>query len=138
MYRNGRPEDQCFLPEEKLFLRFQVVSDDGKVDVSQIKFYGQSVNREKYSKPYYILFPNFFHWGYGYLHVREIPDDIRGGDGIPIKFKVEHEPLEENYSHSSIYPYKSGKQYNPSRGRKIKLEYRTKMREKIRILKNPD
>jgi hypothetical protein len=108
------------------------------VDQSQIKYDNQSVNRSKYSKPKWVLYPNYFDWGYGSFKVREIPDDIILPGGKKIEFRVVHEPKEENFSHSVIYPYTNGDRYKQLK-RKIstKMEYRIKLSQRIKILKYP-
>jgi hypothetical protein len=137
MLRKGRPPNSNFSPTEKLYIRFYALNERGKVNPSCIRCNGQSVNRSRYSKPEWVLLPCYQKWGYGSFQVRDIPDDIISGNGVPIEFRVQHEPEDKNYSHSVIYPYKLNVRYvNVKKG--PKLQFRTRLSQKIRVIKSPD
>lgn len=135
MYCQGRPPDPNFTPAECLFIRFQNM-DGGKVHISDLRYPDQSANREKYSQPEWILFPlsNFGDWGYGFIRVREVPSEIRLATGACNRCQVEHDPEEENYSHSEIRGYKNSTRVNNNtRKKKIEAEFRDELRRKIVI-----
>ncbi len=110
MFRNGRSADQTFNQDEGLYIRFNVISG-GKVDVTCIRCPNQSVNRSKYSRPEWVLITNcmrFLNWGCGAFFVEEIPNLIRssGSGGVDYHFRIFHDSIERNYSHSEIRAYK--------------------------------
>jgi len=140
MFRNGRPVDPIFLPVEELYIRFDRI-DGENVDPACIKAHPvQSVNRSKYSKAEWVLlsrYPQFLNWGYGSFKVSDIPESITSEFGITHFFKVEHAPLDDNYSHSEVRAYKNRKIV----GRKndaIRLKYRVILSQRIIILKMPE
>lgn len=138
MRRKGRSSDPVFSLQENLYIRFRKML--GKtVNPSNIKYDGQSVNRSKYSKPQWVLYPIYLHWGYGSFKVKDIPDDIKTPDNKIIEFRTLHEPVEENYSHSAIYPFKSGVRYKQLKNKPdTKMEFRIKLSQRIGILKYPN
>jgi hypothetical protein len=143
MYRQGRPPDPNFPPEECLFIRFQKM-DGGKVHISDLRYPDQSANREKYSQPEWILFPlsKFGDWGYGFIRVREVPPEIpeiRLATAAWNRCQVEHDPEEENYSHSEIRGYKNAiRVTNNNRKKTIEAKFRDELRRKIVIQLYPE
>lgn len=139
MFRNGRPIDPIFLPDEALYIRFDKINNE-IVDPACIRAPVQSVNRSKYSKPEWVLlakYPQFLRWGYGSFKVSDIPESITSESGVTHNFKVEHEPLEDNYSHSEVRSYKNGELVK-SKNNAIRLKYRVILSQKIIILKMPE
>ena len=139
MFRNGRPIDPIFLQDEKLYIRFDRI--DGKnVDPACIRAPIQSVNRSKYSKAEWVLldnYPKFLNWGYGSFKVWDVPESITSEFNITHFYKVEHAPLDDNYSHSEVRAYKNGelvKRKNDA----IRLKYRVILSQRITILKVPE
>jgi hypothetical protein len=136
MRQNDRPPDPIFLPEEELYLRFNSV-EEGKVNPVCLICPDQSVNRAKYSEPEWVLLPRWAHWGYGAFRAKEIPQNITSGSGEIHHFRVEHDPKEENYSHSEIRAYKKGvRRRNCSKV--VSAEFKTRLSQKIRVIKLPD
>ena len=100
----------------------------------------QSVNRSKYSKPEWVLlarYPQFLHWGYGSFKVSDIPESITSEFGITHFFKVEHVPLDDNYSHSEVRAYKNAELVR-RKNDAITLKYRVILSQRIIILKKPE
>lgn len=138
MFRNGRTIDPIFLPDEELYIRFDKI-DGENVDPACIRAPIQSVNRSKYSQAEWVLlarYPQFLDWGYGSFKVRDIPESIKSEFNITHFFKVEHAPLDDNYSHSEVRAYKNGE---PVRRKNdaIRLKYRVILSQRIIILKMP-
>jgi len=139
MFRNGRPIDPVFLPDEELYIRFDRI-DGENVDPACIKAPVQSVNRSKYSKAEWVLvarYPQFIDWGYGSFKVCDIPESITSEFGITHFFKVEHAPLDDNYSHSEVRAYKNGELVR-RKNDVIRLKYRVILSQRIIILKMPE
>jgi hypothetical protein len=139
MLRNGRPIDPIFLPDEALYIRFDQIENE-IVHPACIRAPVQSVNRSKYSKPEWVLlakYPQFLKWGYGSFKVSDIPESITSDTGVTHGFKIEHEPLEDNYSHSEVRSYKNGKIVK-RKNDAIRLKYRVILSQKIIILKTPE
>lgn len=143
MFRNGRPLDPVFEPTEDLYLRCSAEH----VDVEQkhalplaVTFTNQSVNRGKYSKPEWVLVPRWFDWGIAAFTVQDVPESLSSEGKVRYDFKVEHDPLEDNYAHSEIRTYKGGR-YEPDAGKKVtkqvKLRFRTSLCEKARLIRLP-
>lgn len=138
MYRRGRPVDPEFDPEELLYLRcLEEHVDDGRLLAAAIRVSNQSVNRGKYSKPHWVLLPDFSTWKIASLRVGDIPEALSGPPPVcvPYTFAVEHDPLEDNYAHSEIRAYKEGVyksrlKLKPS----VRLEFRTRLVERARII----
>jgi hypothetical protein len=110
MFRNGRPIDPNFLPDEELYIRFDRI-DGENVDPACIKAPVQSVNRSKYSRSEWVLlarYPQFLDWGYGSFKVSDIPESITSEFNITHFYKVEHVPLDDNYSHSEVRAIRMG------------------------------
>ena len=141
MRRNGREPDPVFSPYEDLYIRFDKMSGH-HVNPAGISAKNQSVNRSKYSQPKWVLlacYPSYLEWGYGSFLVKNIPDNLITPGGVRIDFKVEHEPEEENYSHSVICPYKEGARYKQIKNKhEVKLKFRVKLSQRIKILKEPN
>lgn len=139
MYRAGRPVDMNFDDNENLYNRFKKeFLTEGKFLPTGIKFPDWSVNREKYSEPEDVLFPDFLEWGIAQFKVSDVPDTLTSAGDNKFDFKVEHAPVEENYSHSEVRSYK-----NEQHNRKIdvnklvKKRFRQIISEKIVIIKEP-
>lgn len=138
MYRNDRAVDPVFEPEEELYIRFNSIIG-GKVNVSCLKAPRQSVNRSKYSKPEWVLITKcmrFLDWGYGYFRVENIPNYLTSPGGVCFFIKPVHKPFDDNYPHSEVSAFRERetepiKKFN---NRKTDLEYRMKIRNRIKIL----
>lgn len=146
MFRSGRPEDPSFLPDEKLYIRFQVLLPNNKIDTAEIRVPKQSVNRSKHEcRPEWVLlslYPKYKNCGYGYFEVKDIPPFLMSdSELVQFNFRVGHAPLEENYHHSEIQAYKGQKFTRPlsriDRNRTMKMRFRKQIVRNIRIIQRP-
>lgn len=138
MYRNNRPVDPAFLPEEDLYIRFNAMEGQ-RVDPLCIRCPDQSVNRSKYSEPEWVLldsYPKFVGWGYGAFKVRDVPENIDSGGGVVYEFSVDHDPLDDNYSHSEVRAYRDGERTS-KKNKPILIKFRLQISRKIRIDRVP-
>jgi hypothetical protein len=145
--RLGRPVDPNFSAAEKLFRRIPPRLDhivDGKLLPPAIKFPDFSVNREKYSQPADVLlgvdpdgairtYPDH---GIAAFEVGDVPLELKANDGEVYTFKVLHEPLDENYSHSEVRTYVDGNR-SQRVPQTIKSIFRSTLFAKIVVLKQP-
>jgi len=136
MKREGRPIDPVFESEEDLYIRFSSVVGK-KPSISSIRCPDQSVNRSKYSEAEWVLLQTFSDWGYGVFKVGDIPDSINREKGDPYDFRVKHDPLEENYSHSEIRAYVNGARQKQIKNKKVKQYFRMRIIQKTAILGFP-
>jgi hypothetical protein len=120
--RNGRPEDQEFLPGERLFRRYRREDYlDNQFSGLGFAFPKQSVNREKYSNPADVLFSatdEFEGWGVLYFRVQDLPLEFPP-DNRQYTFFAKHVPKEEMYPHSEIWCDRlpvTGEYVEPSKG----------------------
>jgi len=141
MYRNNRLVDPNFQKDERLYYRCQedFFDEKGNIVGSSIKFPTCSVNRGKYSKPEDVLLPDYLNWGIVEFQVGNIPAQLKTPDGKEFDFKVEHDPTEENYSHSEIRTYKDGliPKTNKQVADSVKKSFRTIVSQYAVVLKQP-
>jgi hypothetical protein len=114
---HGRGPDQNFEPDEPLYYRVEKFDGRGKVSVLDVHCPDMSVNRGKYSQPEHVLYaklPQFLGHRVARFYVRDIPGQVRSGDGRDFRFAIVHEPirppeeLDENYAHSEIHAFLGG------------------------------
>lgn len=140
LFRFGRAVDTDFSSDELLFIRCTLdwFDAEGNVNPAYVGFPNQSTNRSKYSKPRDVLLPDqrpesrtWLLWGVVSLRVSSIPSKIIGPQPhcIEYTFSVEHEPENDNYSHSELSVYKQGKREN--KGKKINQEVKKAYREHL-------
>ena len=145
MFRNSRPVDPGFATTERLFLRCtrDMIDENGRMKVSAVAFPNQSVNRGKYSRPSDVLLPelrpgagDWILWGVVEFAVMDIPETIESTGGVATTFGVEHEPTNDNYSHSELSASKGGKRQHRSKAINIevKKEYRTRLAQETRLI----
>ena len=109
MYRRGRPIDPIFEPAEWLYHRCKLEEVDGdRLLPTAISFRNWSVNRGKYSEPEDVLIPDWKDWGIAKFRAEHVPGPMNTAGDTVWEFKIEHDPLEDNYSHSEIRSYKNG------------------------------
>jgi hypothetical protein len=123
MRRNGRLADLVFEPAEKLFRRYRREHFiGGRFSNMGLSFAEPpSVNREKYSEPSDVVFSEadeWADWGVLSFQVQHLPHNFPA-DRPEYTFRPNHDPLENNYSHSlihcdSIPP--SGRHVEPRKG----------------------
>jgi hypothetical protein len=148
MYRNGRPVDPGFLATERLFFRCRLDSLDGsgRIKPAEIHFPDQSVNREKYSRRTDVLLPDgsprskdWLLHGVAEVEVRDLPPETRSAGDVAYQFKVEHDPMDDNYAHSELRVYKD-KQRETDKKRinaVVKKQYRTELALRTRVVVQP-
>lgn len=139
MYRNGREIDPVFDPEELVYHRC-ILSDlvDGKFSSVSIKFPDWSVNRGKYCRPSDVLLPSWLDFGVAEFKVKDVPSDMKSSGDTNFNFKIEHDPLEENYSHSELRVYKNGfHDKKVSVSSLVKKEFRVRLSLRINIALEP-
>jgi len=136
MHRRGRPIDPLFESSEELYLRFRTVLND-KPNVSEIRCPNQSVNRAKYSEAEWVLLPSFLDFGYGAFKVKDVPEKIERPEGNPYRFKVEHDPIDENYSHCELRAYVNNIRQNTIQNKQVKLTFRMRISQKTTIIGYP-
>jgi hypothetical protein len=140
MRRSGRPKRQDFDATEKLFYRLEeyypIGSSPSGLSVRSPNF---SVNREKHGgRPEFVLIPRWGHCGIAVFRVQQIPGPITSpGDAMVYSWKVEHDPLEENYHHSEVWTFKKGSRCDPNSNvsKLVKREFRQRLAEAMRVLR---
>lgn len=144
MYRNGRPGDQDFDPDELLYRRYlqQHWIDNHFSDLG-FRFSddsGQSVNREKYSEPEDLLFfdDGTFddEWGVLEFAVSDIPPRLPEAGPVGFVFFPKHIPEEMNFAHSEVWcdnEERTGRYVRPNRTVKKLLRARLSQCVSIRI-----
>lgn len=150
MLRRGRPVDPSFSLREKLYFRCKcdAVMDGGRIKPKQVPFPDQSVNRQRYSKARDVLLPlstgaehsrKWLFWGVAMIRVRDVPGAALDGSQVEHVFRVEHDPLDENYGHSEIRVYKQGVHMREKReiDDLVKKEYRTNLALRARVVVQP-
>lgn len=142
MFRNGRPDDQNFADDEPLY--FRVAPDNiqnERVELTEIRYPGFSVNRGKYGEPEDVV------WGHpgfaiAQFRVADVPAaNTPENSAVIYNFEVVHCPEErvgeENFAHSEVRSHKNG-----VFDRKLKLPktvksiYRQHLADKARPYKN--
>ena len=141
----GRPADPDFDQQEKLYHRFEKLqkASDGKFYPASIRFPDFSVNRERYSKPEDVLYPNYKGLGIVSFKVEDLPEPILTGEGskneTTYTFVPVHDPLEENYAHSEIRTFKNGHySKNMDVSKKVKFKFRTHLANKLNVEKESE
>jgi hypothetical protein len=119
---NGRGPDPIFLSTEALYYRVRSIQGD-RVSPMDISFTpsndksGISVNRGKYSEPHHLLFhkyPKCLTYGVARFVVGDIPPELEHPETHQtLTFRVEHAPLEDNYSHSEIRGFEGTNRKRP-------------------------
>lgn len=148
LYQRGRPVDSDMPPTERLYFRCMRdwLDDNDSVRPAQIQFPDQSVNRERYSRPRDVLLPdgalvsrNWILWGVSMVQISDLPPDIASPGGVSFSFTAEHDPLEDNYSHSELRVYKNGirEQAKKKINSQVKKKYRTDMAFRTRLVVRP-
>lgn len=141
--------DPEFEPEEYLYLRLKPACWTGEAPIVQallnhVRFPAFSVNRGKYSKPEDVLQPEQSNWGIGSFRVGEIPGPLYQerkdlgdeSDADKYTFGAVHLPEHDNYAHSEVQSSCNGVR-NVQPSKTVKLEFRSRLRERIHVLKAP-
>lgn len=150
MLRKGRPADQHFNAEERLFRRIppNCVLPEEKIDLRAIELPDISVNREKHEGiPEYVLYGmfhgkprHFKNWGIAAISAGGIPPEIES-DGMTYLFMPVHRPEEHNYYHSEIQCHsQNGEHVDPTQqiARESQLLWRKKLQAQMTMIKRAD
>jgi hypothetical protein len=156
MLRNGRPGDPVFASDELLYFRCRLdgtetfTAADGtpnrRVRPANIHFPDQSVNRQKYSRAWYVLLPNaeagskdWICWGIVRVSVSALPPAQQTAGDVHYAFTVEHDPLDDNFGHAELCVYKNGQREKNKKkiNAVVKKTYRQLLSEKTRIILEP-
>jgi hypothetical protein len=139
MYRAGRPADPHFEPDERLFHRcLKVHLEFGRVLPAAFRSPDFSVNRSKYSEPVDVLVPVYRRWGIACFEVAVIPSEMSSPGGVSYQFQVDHIPEEDNYAHSEVRTYKSGKHSRKLKVHDVvKKQFRQILSDSAILLKDP-
>ena len=111
MRQNGRGVDGSFGLEEFLYRRFTDSEIKGQeLHTDQLPFHpAMSVNRQKYSEPQDVLYPNYFQsCGVFQFRVNAIPPRYETDGGVIYEWAPVHVPEPENYAHSEVRTLKNG------------------------------
>ena len=73
------------------------------------------------------------------VQISDLPPDIASPGGVSFSFTAEHDPLEDNYSHSELRVYKNGirEQAKKKINSQVKKKYRTDMAFRTRLVVRP-
>lgn len=156
MLRKGRSLDPLFAPQEMLYLRCTlegtetITAADGtpyrRVRPAHIHFPDQSVNRQKYSRPWHVLLPSddersqsWILCGSAQVPVSGIPPAQQSAGNVHYEFTVEHDPLDDNFGHAELRVYKNGQRERDKRriNSVVKKTYRQLLSEQTRIALEP-
>ena len=154
MYSRGRSADAEFSPSEILYFRFTArnLDDTGGLRLAAIRFPTQSVNRQKYSKPFDVLAPEprkldgvgrskeWLYYGVAAFPAGCVPAFLEdSGSQVICDFRVEHDPLEYNYAHAEIRAFVEGKRLLEKKGvsRSDRKKFRMKIFEQVTVLVKP-
>ena len=135
--RNGRPVDNDFPDEERLFFRIEeaVLADGEKIPPSAVPFPNTSMNRERYSLPEDVLLgkQGFLVYGTAVAQVR-INHQTTSDRGASTYYRLcpIHVPLEDNYSHTELRVFKNDERsHAPNLTRNVKRHFRGKIIEAL-------
>jgi hypothetical protein len=142
MLKGERGLDNTFKPRHRLYHRCEKEDVAGdRLLGPRIRCEGASVNWSKYSKPWDVIFdhPDFGIARFIVFELpRELPKEQPAGTLIEAhSFLPHHEPLELNYSHSEIWPYKGNQRLKRLSSKIVQKEFRTIMSDRSFILRDP-
>lgn len=148
MSRRGRPIDPHFEPSEFLYRRCAIKDIDpqysDRLYPDQIAFYPNwSVNRGKHSEWDDVLYPAYANYGVARFSVGDVPVELISESGVCFHWRLNHRPLEENYSHSEVWSFKEGNHIpnnenpNAKLPSLIKKKFRQLLCERAEIIKSP-
>jgi len=140
--RKGRPIDPEFQPDEEFYFRVRPDQIDGdRVTPLSIQVPAQSVNRQKYCpNPEWVLLPKYLDCGIAVFLRRDVPPSMTSAGNVTYSFIVEHDPQEENYSHSEVRCYRDQETVfkpNLKVNQETKMNFRMRFAEKMRVIRRP-
>ena len=130
MYTANRLKVPDFDPAENLFVRVepdQVIN--GEVKITAIRLPEQSVNRERFSPPWWVLIPSpeqpaekFRDCSVFAIARSDVPSKVEVSPGVDhvFEFRVAHVPVENNYAHSEIGVFRGGHQQRKIKNKSAK------------------
>lgn len=139
LLRQGRIVDRQFDSSERLYHRCQLRHiDSERLLPEAIRFPNFSVNRSKYSEPEDVLLPNYQDWGIAAFEVIDIPESQSTDTNTEYSWRVEHDPLDENYAHSEVRTFKNSVYTeNLKVPTTIKKEFRQILSDRARVIHKP-
>lgn len=139
MWRSDRPVDPDFDESEQLYNRCLAEHvENERLLPTAIKFPDWSVNRAKYSEPDDVLIPSYQNWAIAAFAVGDVPKSLTSSGNVKYDFKVEHDPLDDNYSHSEVRTYKDNRHDKKIDVNKlIKKQFRQILSEKTVVIRKP-
>lgn len=103
----------------------------------QISFRDWSLNRGKYSEPEDVLIGRVG-FGIATFKAADVPASVLSETGNAFDFRLDHDPEEENYSHSRIIVGRDGLfQADLKVPKTVKKKYRLTISDKATILHQP-
>jgi hypothetical protein len=141
MYRSGRSLDQVFDESELLYNRCLAEHiEEERLLATAIRFPDWSVNRAKYSEPEDVLIPDYLDWGIAAFEVGNVPKSLTSPapGNVKYDFRVAHDPVEDNYSHSEVRTYKD--EHHEKKldvNKTVKKLFRQILSEKTVIIRKP-
>lgn len=140
LMRNGRPVDNEFKPDEKLYVRCRKADvDEGRlIGGPSIRFPDWSVNRQKYSEAKDVLIPSWHRWGVAEFAAGDVPGKLKSDGGPEYAFRIEHDPCEQNYAHSEVRAIK-GNEYDDELDvpKNVKKRFRQILSERTKVCHEP-
>jgi len=144
---NARVKDNAFAPAERLFYLFPKL-DGGEVSFQEIQFPDQSTNRAKYCGTpewlYLTLYPKYLSYGIASFETSAIPFELTSSTTkLKYYFFAEHDPLDDNYSHTEVrcknkdgirIPFEEKKRIHKS----VKMAYRMEIGQASAVLRAPE
>ncbi|MEB2346133.1 MAG: hypothetical protein OZ948_15500 [Deltaproteobacteria bacterium] len=138
--------DPHFDPDERLYYAVDPADIEGEGEdrspnVSSIRFPDLSVNRGKYSSPPEVLVGPRKDWESWYFLVSEVPPTTtfvpKPRTTDTYSFKVEHDPIPDNYAHSEVRAYKNGERHKRGRPVEVRLHFRDHLRQQLKFACGP-
>lgn len=154
MYSRGRSADSEFSPSEILCFRLTAknLDDAGGLRLAAIRFPDQSVNRQKYGKPFDVLVPQprkldrvgrskeWLYYGVAAFPVGCVPAYLKDRrDRVICDFRVEHDPLDYNYAHTEIRAFVEGRRLSEKKGvsRSDRKKFRMRILGQVTVVVKP-
>jgi hypothetical protein len=127
-----------FGADERLYLRYEADHwVQGELTSAGIRFPDTSVNRSRFSEPEDVLFSEqgrYNRHGVVFFPVSDIPVRIAldpPNNGNPYLFRIDHKPLDDNYSHSEIRSRPEGTVEDREPSKTIKKQFRIQLCQRL-------
>jgi hypothetical protein len=147
MHIEGRPSDPTFETDEIFFHRVHPdrVQDGDTVDPLHVQCPDLSSNRQRYSEPWYVLYPRAKFGNYAvfrFLRTEVLPEveSPQTGGGSPTVYTVQtiHDPEPDNYGHCETRLYRGLEHMRPNKvSSGAKKIFREHMSRILKLERNP-